>query len=74
MVDDIGLAVYEALANVIEHAYPAGAAHPVFDLHVQCEVDMLTVVVADHGRWKPADPTLVPMRRPRRHWRGCRSW
>jgi serine/threonine-protein kinase RsbW len=53
VVEDIGLAVYEALANVIDHAYAASAAHPVFDLHAECEADMLTVVVADHGRWRP---------------------
>jgi serine/threonine-protein kinase RsbW len=53
VVDDIGLAVYEALANVIDHAYPAGARHPVFDLHAERDKDMLTVVVADRGRWKP---------------------
>jgi anti-sigma regulatory factor (Ser/Thr protein kinase) len=55
VVEDIGLAVYEALANVIDHAYPTGAAHPVFDLHATSEADTLTVVVADHGRWKPHD-------------------
>lgn len=51
-VDYIGLAVYEALANVIDHAYPAGTPHPVFDLHAEREADMLTVVVAEHGWWK----------------------
>jgi hypothetical protein len=25
----------------------------VFDLHAECEQDMLTVVVADRGQWKP---------------------
>jgi anti-sigma regulatory factor (Ser/Thr protein kinase) len=64
MVDDIGLAVYEALANVIDHAYPAGAAHPVFDLHAEREADMLTVVVVDHGRWKPCELDSAPS------WRG----
>lgn len=56
VIADIGLAVYEALANVIDHAYPAGAAaHPVFELHAQREADTVTVVVADHGRWKRHD-------------------
>lgn len=53
IVDDIGLAVYEALANVIDHAYPPGTPHPVFDLHAERDAETLTVVVADHGRWKP---------------------
>ena len=56
VVEDIGFAVYEAMANVIDHAYPAGAAHPVFDVHAEREADMVTVVVADHGRWKARDP------------------
>lgn len=64
VVEDIGLAVYEALANVIDHAYPAGAAHPVFDLHALREADMLTVVVADQGRWKPHNPDAATS------WRG----
>jgi serine/threonine-protein kinase RsbW len=62
VVDDIGLAVYEALANVIDHAYPAGARHPVFDLHAEREADMLTIVVADRGRWKPHRPDSATWR------------
>ena len=64
MVDDIGLAVYEALANVIEHAYPAGAKHAVFELHAEREADTLTVVVADRGRWRSRHPS------PGTSWRG----
>ncbi|EWM18786.1 ATP-binding protein [Kutzneria sp. 744] len=64
IVDDIGLAVYEAMANVIDHAYPAGATHRVFDLYADREADILTVVVADHGRWKPREPDSAPS------WRG----
>ena len=64
VVDDIGLAVYEALANVIDHAYPAGTPHPVFDLHAECEAGTLTVVITDHGRWKPRRPDAATS------WRG----
>lgn len=64
VVDDIGLAVYEALANVVDHAYPAGSPHPVFDLHAEREADMLTVVVADRGQWKPRRAGST------RSWRG----
>ena len=57
VIDDIGLAVYEAIANVIDHAYPAaGATHSVFDLHAERDADTVTVVVADHGRWRPRGP------------------
>jgi anti-sigma regulatory factor (Ser/Thr protein kinase) len=50
--DDVGLAVYEALANVADHAYGV-AGDGVFDLHAVHGEGMLTVTVADQGRWKP---------------------
>jgi anti-sigma regulatory factor (Ser/Thr protein kinase) len=48
-VDDLGLAAYEAMANVVDHAYdrPGG----VFDLHACRSGDTVTVSVTDHGRW-----------------------
>ena len=50
-VDDLGLAAYEAMANVVDHAYdgPGG----LFDLYACRRDDMVTVSVTDHGRWKP---------------------
>ena len=51
-VADVGLALSEACANVVEHAYgPAGGT-----LTVQMELDGTTVVtnVRDNGRWRPA--------------------
>jgi serine/threonine-protein kinase RsbW len=49
-VDDVGLATYEAMANVVDHAYD----HPggVFDLHACRRDDQVTVTVTDHGQWK----------------------
>lgn len=49
-VDDVGLATYEAMANVVDHAYD----HPggVFDLHACRHDDQVTVTVTDHGQWK----------------------
>jgi serine/threonine-protein kinase RsbW len=49
-IDDIALAVYEAMANVVDHAYeqPGGT----FDLHACRDGDMITITVADQGRWK----------------------
>jgi anti-sigma regulatory factor (Ser/Thr protein kinase) len=50
---DIVLATYEAMANVVAHAYPDG--HGVFDLRAACDGDSdLAIIVADHGRWRPA--------------------
>lgn len=49
-VADIGLAVYEAMANVVDHAYeqPGG----VFGLYAFRHDDQVTVTVTDRGRWK----------------------
>ena len=56
LVEDVGLAVYEALANVADHAY-AAAGSGVFDLDAVHHEGMLTVTVSDLGRWKAeADP------------------
>ena len=60
-VDDVGLAAYEAMANVVDHAYdrPGG----VFDLHACRRDDQVTVTVTDHGQWKSRE-------RGRKSWRG----
>ncbi|TDV57883.1 ATP-binding protein [Actinophytocola oryzae] len=58
-VDDVGLATYEAMANVVDHAYPDGTGE--FDLHAASERDLVTVTVTDHGRWKPHATTPGPM-------------
>ncbi|MFI9383454.1 ATP-binding protein [Kutzneria sp. NPDC052558] len=52
-VDDAALAVYEAMANIVDHAYeqPGGT----FDLHACRCGDLVTVTVADRGRWKPPE-------------------
>lgn len=58
-VDDLVLATHEALANVVDHAYPDGDG--VAWVEVECRTpDELVVVVRDHGRWRtpPADPGL----------------
>jgi serine/threonine-protein kinase RsbW len=66
--EDIVLAVYEALANVVDHAYLARAsaapdAHSApgtAQLYTWEAVDpsresrRVVAVVTDHGRWKPA--------------------
>lgn len=52
---DVVLAVNEALANVAEFAYPAGAVGTV-DLEVMCDPDQgtLAITVTDRGRWREA--------------------
>lgn len=56
--EELVLATYEAMANVIEHAYPDGVG--TFDLvatHLP-EQHCVEVTVADRGQWRPppADP------------------
>lgn len=51
---DLTLAVYEALANAAEHAYPAGSEIGSMDLDAEYDTDhdTLRVVVGDHGLWR----------------------
>src|SRR3954465_4250212 len=51
--DDLTLAVYEALANVVEHAYPSDHPHPVMRLRARMQHDDLLITVVDQGRWLP---------------------
>jgi serine/threonine-protein kinase RsbW len=53
----IQLAVDEACANVMEHAYPPGMANPGLHLAVQVEYDRFTIVIADRGL--TFDPNLI---------------
>jgi serine/threonine-protein kinase RsbW len=52
VVNDLTLAVYEALANVAEHAYPPYHPHPVMHLEVHLDHDHLLITVTDHGCWR----------------------
>ncbi len=52
-VDDLVLASYEAMANVVDHAYqPGQRGH--FRLDARCTADLqILVTVSDYGRWHP---------------------
>lgn len=52
VVDDLTLAVYEALANAAEHAYHPGHPNPVMRLQAQLDHNQLLIVVTDHGCWR----------------------
>jgi anti-sigma regulatory factor (Ser/Thr protein kinase) len=58
LVDDLTLAVYEALANVVEHAYQPEDPHPVMRLQAQLDRDQLLITIIDHGCWRtpPSKP------------------
>ena len=57
-VDDVGLAVYEAMANVVDHAYPHSDGD--FDLHATRDRVRAAVTITDRGLWKPPPATLAP--------------
>jgi anti-sigma regulatory factor (Ser/Thr protein kinase) len=57
-VYDVLVAVTEAAANAIEHAY--GPADETFDVEASAVDEEVTIVVRDQGRWRP----------PRGHNRG----
>ena len=50
LADDLILAVYEALANVVDHAYPPDQPGPM-TLHAHHTGDAITITIRDRGRW-----------------------
>jgi anti-sigma regulatory factor (Ser/Thr protein kinase) len=53
LVEDLVLAVHEALANAADHAYPRGDG--VAWLDVQCRDGVIEAVVRDRGTWRSPD-------------------
>jgi serine/threonine-protein kinase RsbW len=57
VVDDVTLAVYEALANAVEHAYHPHHPNPVMHLQARIDDTHLLITVTDHGCWRaPGEP------------------
>ncbi len=57
LVDDLTLAVYEALANVVEHAYNPDHPNPVMHLQAGLDHDQLLITITDSGCWRtPQEP------------------
>ncbi|MBN6036863.1 ATP-binding protein [Amycolatopsis sp. 195334CR] len=48
--EDVVLAAYEAMANVVDHAY-AGPAGPL-ELHGHATATRCTITITDRGRWR----------------------
>ena len=53
---DLVLSSYEAMANVVAHAYPAGTTG-FLNLDAHLGKDDITVTVRDRGSWKPTTGT-----------------
>jgi len=52
----VALAVYEAMANVVEHAYRDGGPGPL-DVEIRHDGDAVVVIVGDEGHWHVSTPT-----------------
>lgn len=53
VAEDLGLALYEALANAAEHAYGPEHPAPTMRLLAQLDRDDVMIWVIDQGRWLP---------------------
>lgn len=58
-VHAVALATYEAMANVVTHAYPHHQG--TFDMHAVYHRDQryVNITVSDRGRWRPPPPDQV---------------
>jgi serine/threonine-protein kinase RsbW len=52
IVEDVVLATYEAMANVVEHAY-RGCVSGLLDLRAHADRMRDVITVTDYGRWRP---------------------
>jgi anti-sigma regulatory factor (Ser/Thr protein kinase) len=59
--DEILLAVGEAAANSVEHAYRHVAEPGVIEVTLWTESDALCVQVRDHGRWREPPSAPLPL-------------
>jgi serine/threonine-protein kinase RsbW len=50
LIEDVALATYEAMANVVDHANDQHGG--LFDLSASRRDDLVTVTVHDRGQWK----------------------
>lgn len=55
---DLGLAVYEALANAAEHAYPPDHPDPVVRLRAGLDAGRVQIIISDRGVWSPPGDDL----------------
>jgi anti-sigma regulatory factor (Ser/Thr protein kinase) len=65
---DVLLAVNEALANAVEHAYAGTSGNVDLAAGYDVDQDTLSVTVEDHGRWRP--PTAGADKRYSQRGRG----
>lgn len=60
-VQSLGLAAYEALANIVDHAY---STTPVVNRELLVTAEVVSgaavITIRDHGRWRPAPASPGP--------------
>ena len=54
LIEQLALAGYEAMANVVEHAY-AGVAPGMLSVQVSTSSGLVEVLVEDQGKWRVPD-------------------
>ncbi|WET82747.1 ATP-binding protein [Amycolatopsis sp. QT-25] len=52
LADDLKLTAYEAMTNVVRHAYPDGTDANLMTITAAHEDGRLEITVADEGRWR----------------------
>ncbi|MBM7804380.1 anti-sigma regulatory factor (Ser/Thr protein kinase) [Geodermatophilus bullaregiensis] len=52
-VEDLVLAASEAAINAVEHSH---SSEPFFEVCVEIAHGVVTILVQDHGRWRPPVP------------------
>jgi len=53
IVNNVVLAVTEAVANSVEHAYHAITEHNTIDVAFWTEGSVICIQISDHGSWRP---------------------
>ncbi|MEV6909915.1 ATP-binding protein [Amycolatopsis sp. NPDC051071] len=52
LAEDLKLTAYEAMTNVVRHAYPDGTDDNPMTITAAHDDDTVTIIVADEGRWR----------------------
>ncbi|MEU8413073.1 ATP-binding protein [Amycolatopsis japonica] len=52
LAEDLKLTAYEAMTNVVKHAYPDGTEGNVMTVTAAHDEGLLKISVADEGRWR----------------------
>src|SRR4029077_2774725 len=58
IVNDLVLAVTEAVANCVEHAYHTITEHNTIEAAFWTEGSVICIQISDHGSWRPSPATI----------------